>query len=266
MSIASESNTVTPAAAPAAGQDDAVDTALAAAAEDAGKIGDLLDVLRTARLWLPLPDDGTPVISGSSVTLPTVSYLGSDFIPAYSSAEMLQRLTICDRPAEGYGGPATRVAAVPHAVVRAADLARLLPPSVGIALNAGAAESVPVYPQGVAYLAAGADTDRVSMGPAPAGSEHLIAAIRSALAIIPDVSRAAAAWLIVRFSGEGLVISVSLDYPANHGVQDAVVAAIERAAEACETEFPIDVTFPGDGESDRVDSWFASSNEAFYRR
>jgi hypothetical protein len=38
-------------------------------------------------------------------------------------------------------------------VVRAADLARLLPPTIGIALNAGASESVPVYPPGVAYLA-----------------------------------------------------------------------------------------------------------------
>jgi hypothetical protein len=265
MSIASDSNTVTPAA-PVAGRDDAVDTALAAAAEDAAKIGDLLDVLRTARLWLPLPDDGSPVVSGSAVTLPTVSYLGSDFIPAYSSAEMLARLTVLDRPAAGSGGSATRVAAVPHAVVRAADLARLLPPSVGIALNAGAAESVPVYPQGVAYLAAGTDAERVSLGSVPAESAHFIAAIRSALASIPEVSEAAAAWLIVRFSGEGLLISVSLDDPANHSVQDAVVAAIERAAQAGETEFPIDVTFPGDGESDRVDDWFASRNEAFYRR
>lgn len=253
MSIASDSNTVTPAAAADASRDDAVGTALAAAARDAGKIGDLLDVLRTARLWLPLPDDGKPVISGSAVTLPTVSYLGSDFIPAYSSAEMLARLTIFDRP-------------VPHAVVRAADLAKLLPPSVGIALNAGAAESVPVYPQGVAYLAAGPDTDRVSLGPVPASSAYLIAAIRSALAAIPQVSEAAAAWLTVRFSGEGLLISVWLDDPADDGVQDAVIGAVERAAESGESEFPIDVTFPGDGESDRVDDWFATRDAAFYRR
>ena len=33
-----------------------VELALAAAITDAGRIGDLLDVLRTARLWLPLPD------------------------------------------------------------------------------------------------------------------------------------------------------------------------------------------------------------------
>src|SRR5262245_24458994 len=66
----------------------AVERALAAAVRDAAHIGDLLEVLRTARLWLPLPADGTPAVKGTAVTLPTVSYLGSDFVPAYSSASL----------------------------------------------------------------------------------------------------------------------------------------------------------------------------------
>ena len=79
-----------PQTAPARG---AVERALADAIADASRIGDLLDVLRTERLWLPLPDDGSPVVTGTSVTLPTVSYLGSEFVPAYSSAELLAGLT-----------------------------------------------------------------------------------------------------------------------------------------------------------------------------
>jgi hypothetical protein len=87
MSIATDSNPATPApvtgpggaaSSPApAGADGqpgsasgAVERALAAAIRDAGRIGDLLDVLRTARLWLPLPADGTPALTGNAVTLP----------------------------------------------------------------------------------------------------------------------------------------------------------------------------------------------------
>jgi SseB protein N-terminal domain len=245
MSIASDSNT------------DTVNRALAAAVKDATKIGELLDALKTARLWLPLPDDGSPVITGTAVTLPTVSYLGSDFVPAYSSAEMLHQLTVAESRAP-----------VPHAVVRAADLARLLPPSVGIALNAGAAESVPVYPQGVAYLA-GTDSDQISFGPLPPVAADLLAVVGSALATVPQVSQAAAAWLTIRFSGEGLVISVTLDDPDDPTARDAVAAAIEHAAavsQPADAEFAIDVTFPGEGTPDRIDDWFATRGVPFYQR
>src|SRR5215472_6216059 len=103
MSLAADSNTatrvtptVTPDADPASPDehgvpDSAVEQALAAAVEDADRIGDLLDALRSARLWLPLPDDGRPVVTGDAVTLPTVSYLGSEFVPAYSSARLLEQ-------------------------------------------------------------------------------------------------------------------------------------------------------------------------------
>jgi hypothetical protein len=247
MSIASDSNT------------DTVDRALAAAVKDATKIGELLDALKTARLWLPLPDDGSPVVTGTAVTLPTVSYLGSDFVPAYSSAEMLHQLTV---PETSKREP------VPHAVVRAADLARLLPPSVGIALNAGATESVPVYPQGVAYLA-GNEDDAISFGPIPAEQANLVTAVGSALAGVPQVSQAAAAWLTIRFASEGLIISVTLDDPADPAARDAAAAAIEKAisqAGPLQTDFAIDVTFPGENEPDRIDDWFASRGAAFYRR
>jgi SseB protein N-terminal domain/SseB protein C-terminal domain len=287
MSIASDNNTVvgiqaadstvthgkSAAAGDIAGQHDPVSRALAAAVRDAGRIGELLDALKSARLWLPLPDDGSPVITGTAVTLPTVSYLGSDFVPAYSSAEMLRQLTVLEKPA-------LAAETVPHAVVRAVDLARLLPPSVGIALNAGATESVPVYPQGVAYLAeaaipdnprtpAGDDDEQISFGPLPPGPANLLAALASALAAVPQVSRAAAAWLTVRFSGEGLVISVTLDDPRYAAARDAAAAAIEQAtaaADPLQTDFPIDVTFPGEGEPDLIDDWFASRASSFYQR
>jgi hypothetical protein len=270
MNVATRNNTATPAPAgthraTAASPDQAaaVDRALAAAIIDAARIGDLLDTLRTARLWLPLPEDGVPVTDTGAVTLPTVTYLGSEFVPAYTSAELLAGLA---EP-----GPAARPETIPHAVVRASDLARLLPPGIGIALNAGASESVPVYPQGVAFLAAddaAADVSRISVGPLPAQPEDLFAGIRAGLAAIPQASQAVAAWLSVQFSGEGLIISVTLDDPADALVRETVVAVLEQAASAAQRDggYPIDVTFPGEGEPDYIDHWIATSGTPFYQR
>jgi hypothetical protein len=302
MSLTADSNTATrpedAAARAAAGgtgapsaADEPVERALAAAVQDADRIGELLDVLRSARLWLPLPDDGRPVTAGGAVTLPTVSYLGSDFVPAYSSARLLRQYA---RPAAA-GDPSPRPSpeqpagaqpssgqpvvgltgsddadAVPHVVVRAADLARLLPPAIGIALNAGAAQSLPVYPPGVSYLAAADASDAgVSVAPLAVRPDALLAAIAAGLIGIAAVREAAAAWLSVRFAGEGLLVAVTLDDPADSLTRDLVVGAVERAAwevKPDEAAFPIDVTFPGEGTPDRIDDEIAAVGTPFYRR
>jgi hypothetical protein len=287
MSVATDNNPATPASGghphPPAGT---VEWALAAAIRDATRIGDLLDALRSARLWLPLPDGGPQVTRDGAVNLPTVTYLGGEFVPAYTSAELLAQLAGgTDRsPASAVPqtalpqttGPHTTAShaavapqTLPHLVVRAADLASLLPPGIGIALNPGASESVPIYPQGVAFLAAdddAADLSRVSVGPVPEQSDALFAEIDAGLAGIPAVSRADAAWLSVRFSGEGLLVSVTLDDPANYVVRDEVVTALEQAAARHDSGFPIDVTFPGVSEPDYLDRWIAAFGTQFYQR
>jgi hypothetical protein len=288
MSLTADSNTATrpvavadratAAADPSGGPDELVEQALAAAVHDADRIGELLDVLRSARLWLPLPDDGRPVIAGDAVTLPTVSYLGSEFVPAYSSARLLRQFArpapaetppTADQPA---GGPpvSEEADAVPHVVVRAADLARLLPPAIGIALNAGAAQSLPVYPPGVSYLAAGGTEDGgLSVAPLPVRPDALLAGIAAGLLGITAVREAAAAWLSVRLAGEGLLVAVTLDDPADALTRDLVVGAVERAAwdvEPDEAAFPIDVTFPGERPPDGVDEQIAAVGTPFYRR
>ena len=58
-------------------------------------------LLRTARLWLPLPADGATAIRGTAVTLPTISYLGSDFVPAYSLGAALLQLQLAAGRADG---------------------------------------------------------------------------------------------------------------------------------------------------------------------
>src|SRR5260370_8021726 len=66
----------------------AIEHALGAAAKDPDRVTDLLDELSRGRLWLPLPDDG-PVTDGSAVLLPIVTYLGAEFVPAFTSARRL---------------------------------------------------------------------------------------------------------------------------------------------------------------------------------
>jgi hypothetical protein len=247
-----------------AASDSAVARALRAAIGDTGKIPDLLDVLSEGRLWVPLPDDGTRVTDGSSLTLPTVTYLGSEFVPVFTSAEELTAFV---------AGPGSGVAppVVPHVVVPAADLARSLPAGLGIALNPGAAASVPVFPDGVAYLAAvrrqaGGVPIRVSVpGEQPT---RLISEASAALRGVPEVREARTAWLSVAGRGEGLIISIALDDPADAAAQDAAAHAVEAAAALAgeEAGFPIDVIFPGDGEPDPVAESVAASTGPFYQR
>jgi hypothetical protein len=120
----------------------------------------------------------------------------------------------------------------------------------------------------LAIEASAGDQDRVSLGPLPAEPEGLLAEIRAGLAGIPQAAEASAAWLSVMFSGEGMIISVTLDDPSDGGARDAVVAVLEQAARAARHDagYPIDVTFPGETEPDQIDQWIAARAQPFYRR
>lgn len=292
------------------GHDDAVERAFEAAVRDASRLGDLLDALVSGRLWLPLTLPGDPRphaggqraegggpgsrdpasqhpgsrdpasrqpgsrsgpgegrragLDGAGVRLPTVRYLGDVFVPAYTSAARLLR-------AIEELAPGDRAGVFPHAVVRAADLARLLPPGLGIALNPGGSESVPVYPAGVAHLAAEhalVGASRVSVGPlgVPVPRE-LLGLIRTGLSGVRGVRQAATAWLAVDRRGEGVVVSVALDDPADEAARGAALAAVQQAVDAAGgVSWPVDVTFPGESEPDVIDRWVAAHASPFYQR
>jgi hypothetical protein len=239
----------------------AAEHALAVAAKDPDRVTDLLDELSRGRLWLPLPDDQRPVTDGSAVLLPTVTYLGAEFVPAFTSAQELAAWH--DRLQQDSPD-------LPHIVVQVAELARLLPAGMGIALNPGAEASVPIYPEGVGYLAAAllpADGGQVRVGRPPADPVTLLTEIRTALGSIPAVQQASRAWLSVPGEGEGLVISVTLHDPASEAAHGQVISAIEQAVGTVPDQgFPIDVTFPGEGAPDQVDEWISAHAEPFYIR
>jgi hypothetical protein len=267
----------------------AIEHALAAAAKDPDRAADLLDELSRGRLWVPLPDD-RPVTDGSAVLLPTVTYLGAEFVPAFSSAPRLA--SWLGRSGPGRPGTAPRspvpaqskgetraaagdgpFSAIPHIVVPAADLARRLPAGVGIALNPGAEASVPIYPEGVGYLAANpvtvvtTDGTQVRIGRPPAYPVMLLSEIRAVLGSISDVRHASSAWLSVPGQGEGLIISVTLHDPARESACQEVLGAVEQAVHAVPDQgFPIDVTFPGEAEPDQLDEWISAYADLFYIR
>jgi len=273
---------------------EAVEQALAAVIKDPDRMDDLLDELSRARLWVPLPAGQRPVTDGSAVALPTVTYLGAEFVPCFTSIQRLAawaRSTAARVPSQptrhARGGrppgeyqfadverPWQRAGdarLAPHIVVPAAALARHLPGGLGIALNPGAEASVPIYPVGVADLAAvhaSASGIPVRVGHPPAEPEALLREVGSGLHSLPAVRQAARAWLSVPGQGEGLIISVTLDDPASEPVHEAVVCSIERAVAAVplQANFPIDVTFPGESEPDLVDEWVAENTVPFYTR
>jgi SseB protein N-terminal domain/SseB protein C-terminal domain len=304
---------------------EAVEQALGAVVKDPDRMEDLLDELSRARLWVPLPPGPRPVTDGSAVSLPTVTYLESEFVPCFTSIQRLAtwvrsasqpqnaKTAVPSQPTAGHargGRPASHRApdyakgqypgtqspagryprgeyqfadverpwqragdarVAPHIVVPAAALARHLPPGLGIALNPGAEASVPIYPEGVADLAAVhacASGVPVRVGHPPTEPEALLREVGSGLRSLPDVRQAARAWLSIPGHGEGLIISVTLDDPASEPVRETVVHAMERAVAALPTgaNFPIDVTFPGESEPDLVDEWVAENTVPFYTR
>lgn len=253
-----------------------VEKALAAMAPvfgnaDDGQVCDLLDELARARVWVPLPDRQQPVTDGCAVDLPVVTYLGADFVPCFTSAEQLSR----------YAGRrlerASDARRVPHIVVPAAALARRLPPGLGMALNPGARASAPISACGVAYLAGGCSGEKhngdtggrsVRVGHPPSEPTALLREVARTLRQLPGVAAASRAWLSIPGSGEGLVLSVTLDDPASEDARTAVVRAIERAVASApqRPQHPIDVTFPGEAAPDIVDNWIAGHAGSFYTR
>jgi hypothetical protein len=123
-------------------------------------------------------------------------------------------------------------------------------------------------PAGQAGQAGWAGRIDVSYPPPGVVPPALLAAIAARLTQLPAAREAATARLSVEFAGEGLVIAVGLDDPSDGTAIDAVISAIEQAAVATPPGpgIPVDVTFPGEGEPDAVDTWISAHATPFYAR
>jgi hypothetical protein len=152
-----------------------VEQAITGAADDPGRLPDLIAELARARLWLPLPDGPKPVTDGSAVLLPVITWVsgtvGTDFVPAFTSVQRLAAWadprTMRSDPASATGPVrsgdpawvrdiATGTGMIRHVVVPFAGLAGRLPPGVGIAVNPGTRPGLRVCPDAIACLATAA--------------------------------------------------------------------------------------------------------------
>lgn len=259
----------------------AAERALTAVLDDV-PVADLLEELARARLWVPLAGDDGDGGGPAEPVLSAFEFDGMPFVAAYTSTEQVAA-----------GTPGVTCATVPGF-----RLARLLPAGHGIALNPGGDGQYPVYPEGVAVLAAAevADDavpevavpagDGVTVRSPAAGTRPLREAIAALLPEVPAVSAAADGWAETDVS-EVLVIAVTLDDPDDAGAQDAAVAVVEQAVGATGPEYAVDVVFPGSAEELResagmcgaedccggacgagqsVPAWIAANREPFYRR
>ncbi|MQA94829.1 MAG: hypothetical protein GEV11_09325 [Streptosporangiales bacterium] len=247
--------------------------ALQSAIADHSATDALLAALAEARLWIPLPDGA----EDDGISLPTLEYDATTFVPAYTSMGQLE-----------HSAPNLSCA-----VVRGFELVRLLPDEFGLALNPGGEGSVPVYPEGVAVirtvdvdeeaLAAedaelaeraqeaegahaagglvsgpdGTETDgagavgmdeeppaepRVTVAVPDPEPAALRAALSTELARVPQAHSAADAWVTV--DGEaGLIVGVGLDHPDDPAEQEAALYAVEGAVIDVRPEHPVDVVF-----------------------
>ncbi|PRX92510.1 SseB family protein [Allonocardiopsis opalescens] len=259
----------------------ALESALADASAPA--LSALLPALATAPLWLPLPADGDD--GSEQVTLPTVEFDGTVFVPVFTSPEQLAE-----------GSPGT-----PYALVRGFQLARLLDDGLGIALNPGARAATPLYPEGVRALAAApvdeealedlahfdpyadmVDPERELAAPEPAAVAGLRAAAVRGFAALPGVLAARDAWVA---AGPGmpdgsLILGVTLA-EGGEGAEEPVLAAVREAVGAARPDYPVDVAFldpaaaggcgaadccGGDCGSLTVGDWMLANREPFYRR
>ena len=249
--------------------------ALSAVLDDA-PVTELLGELARARLWVPVEGDG------GAASLSAFDYDGLPFVAAYTSTEQLAA-----------GTPGAECATVPGF-----RLARLLPDGCGIALNPGGHGQFPVYPEGVAVLAAAevAD-DAVPDAAEPAGDgvtvrspaadtrplRELVAAL---LPEVPQVAAAADGWAETDVA-EVLVIAVTLDDPGDEAAQEAATAVVEQAVGETGPAYAVDVVFPGGAAGEEpaggicgaedccgggcgagmsVEDWIAANRPPFYQR
>jgi hypothetical protein len=245
---------------------EAIERTLAAVARNPGELPGLIAELAVSRLWVPLPVRHRPFTDGAAVRLPLIGYLGTDFVPCFTSVQRLTTWVDLAEASAAGGGGRSRLRAgdarvVPHIVVPAAGLAKRLPAAFGLALNPDSASGLPLYPECVPYLARFAAPGALAMehlmsgtgvwfliGHPPAEPMALLAEARGALLAVPAARQASRAWLSVPGHGEGLVIAVILDDPGCDQVRTAAIDAIERAAAAVplRVPFPLDITFPGE--------------------
>ncbi|MFE7519272.1 enhanced serine sensitivity protein SseB [Streptomyces halstedii] len=227
---------------------------------DAG--GRLVEVLGRSPVWVPLPNGGGP--ESPDLDLPTVEIGGAAYVPVFSSEAQFRHCA----------GPA-----LPFAVAPARDLARGLPPQLGLAVNPGGAVGMPLPPPAVAELCRAGRT--ALDGPAGGGRVRLyepdwkqdpvdflsaVAAEFHASGVVGTARRTLAS-----IEGGDPVLFVGVESagaePAawDDAGQSAPMEALGRALGRIPVPWPVNLVLL-DVAQDPVGDWMMEKVRPFYRR
>lgn len=227
----------------------AVESALVAARSGALSSGQLLETLAAGDVWVPLP---ASISGGETADLPVMWISGHKYVPVYTSAEEFGR---------GAGD-------VAHMVSPMRELARVLPPDLGIAINPGGTIGLPVHPAGVDVLRGGQWTasagSRVRLGQPETEPTELLEALKSALAQVREIQSTRSAWAQLGDEPPGLLLGVVLD-PDSEAARQATLTAVANARAQVPDPCPVNCVF-GSQPDDTVAQWLSSNAAVLYQR
>lgn len=196
-----------------------MERALVAAQKGELSSDQLLAVLAAGEVWVPLPGGAPPSgqsPEGGSVGIPVMMIDGVKYLPVYTSAEEF---------GQGAGD-------VAHMVSPLRELARQLPPELGIAVNPGGSIGLPIRPAGVEMLRAGAWTapagTQVRLGQPEVEPTELLTALRGTLGRVSEVKSVRSGWAQFGEDPPGVVLGIVLDLDSEQ-VRQAVQAAVADA-------------------------------------
>lgn len=225
--------------------------------ENPERIGEFFGALMAGRLWVPLPEGAGPQEDGT-FAMPTLEFQDEEsaepqqLIPAFTSPE---QFTI--------GAPE----GVEQIELAASDMIQQCPDTVGLAINPGCEEGMPIPPEGVQMLAQDfAGEARITIDHPEVEPTELLTAIGTALTPVSQVVSASRAWIDVEDAGEGLIIGVELDDPTDEKAQEQTLHAVEQVVQEIEPSFSLDVTFVDLVEDDPIDEWLLDNTDPFYSR
>lgn len=223
----------------------------------------LLEVLGRSKVWVPLPNGGSPDAPGFD--LPTLELDGAPYVPVFSSEQQF-RLA-----ADG----------MPCTVAPMHEFARGLPPVVGVAVNPGGAVEVPLPPAAVAELCRRDRAERREHGAgaaAPAAGarvrlwepEHaeepvdFLATAAGEFAVTPVVLTARRALAAVEEDPPALFVGVELDRWQDVD-RAAAMDALGRALGAVPLPWPVHLILL-DVAQDPVGDWMLETVAPFFAR
>ncbi|MFE7352192.1 enhanced serine sensitivity protein SseB [Streptomyces sp. NPDC057543] len=219
--------------------------------------GRLVEVLGRSQVWVPLPAGGGP--DSADLDLPTLEIEGAAYVPVFSSE---QQFLSCVGTAMSF------------AVAPARDLARGLPPQLGIAVNPGGAVGMPVPPLAVAELCRAGRTPLD--GPASGGrvrlyepdwKEEPVDFLAAAAGEFEESGVVLTARrTLASIEGGEPVLFIGVEFSTWEGAgRNAPMDALGRALGRVEVPWPVNLVLL-DVAQDPVGDWMREKVRPFYRR